>query len=83
MSYPPANPPMKYSLLAGKEVSTWSDLWKHECEVMMLAGQPLAKRNEIFDEPGKGMKFKRGDAAVAHLRLEVERYAALKRAAGG
>lgn len=49
----------------------------------MLARQPLAKRNEIFDEPGKGMKFKRGDAAVAHLRAEIERYSTLKKSAGG
>ena len=49
----------------------------------MLAAQPLAKRSEIFEEAGRGMKFKRSDAAIAHLRAEIERYSALKKAAGG
>lgn len=78
MPYPPENPPMKFSILAGREVSTWSEEWKHECEVQFLASLPLAKRNEVFDEQGKGMKFKRSEAAVAHLRAEIDRYAALK-----
>lgn len=78
MPYPPANPPMKFSLLAGREVSTWSEERKHECEVQYLAGMTLARRNEVFDEQGKGMKFKRSEAAVAHLRAEIDRYAALK-----
>ncbi|WP_336810956.1 DUF7696 family protein [Bosea sp. MMO-172] len=70
---------MKHSILAGREVSTWSEEWKHECEVQMLAELPLARRNEVFDEPGKGMKFKRGEVAVAYLRAEVDRYAMLRR----
>jgi len=77
MPYPPENPPKKFSILAGREVSTWSGEWQHECEVQYLAGLPLAKRNEVFDEPGKGMKFKRNDIAVAHLRAEIDRYAKL------
>ncbi len=79
MPFPPDNPPHAFSILAGREVSTWSEEWKHECEVRMLADMPLAKRNEVFDEPGKGMKFKRNDAAVAHLRAEIDRYAMLRR----
>ena len=43
-----------------------------------LAGMTLARCNEVFDEQGKGMKFKRSEAAVAHLRAEIDRYAALK-----
>lgn len=78
MPFPPDNPPLVFSVLAGREVSTWSEEWQHECEVRMLADLPLAKRNEVFDEPQKGMKFKRGDAAVAYLRSEVDRYATLK-----
>lgn len=45
-----------------------------------LAELPLAKRNNadgVKDEL-RGMKSIRGDAAVAHLRAEVDRYAALK-----
>lgn len=78
MPFPPDNPPHVFSILAGREVSTWSEEWKHECEVRFLAGLPLAKRNEVFDEPQKGMKFKRSEAAVAHLRSEIERYGMLK-----
>lgn len=78
MAYPPDNPPHVFSVLARRDVSTWSEDWKHECEVRMLANLPLAKRNEVFDEPQKGMKFKRGDAAVAHLRAEIDRYGQLK-----
>ena len=79
MPFPPENLPHVFSVLAGREVSTWSEEWKHECEVRMLAEMPLAKRNEVFDEPGKGMKFKWGEVAVAMLRAEVDRYAALRR----
>lgn len=81
MPYPPDSPPMKYSILAGREVSTWSEEWKHECEVRLLAGMTLAERNRTLDgekDGLKGMKGFRGDAAVAHLRSEVDRYAALK-----
>jgi hypothetical protein len=73
-----SNQPMQYSLLVGPEVSTGSEEWKHECEVAFLASKPLSERNEIFDAPGWGMKSKRGEAAVARLRAEVDRYAALK-----
>lgn len=31
------NHPMAYSRLAGREVSTWSEEWKHECEIAYLA----------------------------------------------
>lgn len=79
MPYPPENPPHVFSVLAGREVSTWSDEWKHECEVRMLANMPLAQRNEVLDEPQKGMKAKRGEMAVARMRAEIDRYASLMR----
>ncbi|WP_441471294.1 DUF7696 family protein [Bosea sp. RAF48] len=41
MPYQPDNPPHVFSVLAGREVSTWSGEWKHECEVRFLAGLPL------------------------------------------
>ncbi len=78
MPYPPDNPPHVFSILAGREVSTWSEEWKHECEVRFLAGLPLAQRNDALDGSSGSMKFKRGDAAVAYLRSEIERYGALK-----
>ena len=81
MPFPPDNPPHVFSVLAGREVSTWSEEWKHECEVRFLAGMSLAERNRTFDgekDGLKGMKSFRGDAAVTHLRAEIDRYAMLK-----
>lgn len=81
MPYPPENPPHVFSILAGHEVSTWSEAWKHECEVRFLAGLSLRERNDALDgvkDGLRGMKSIRGDAAVAHLRAEIDRYAALK-----
>jgi hypothetical protein len=34
----------------------------------MLANMPLAQRNEVLDEPQKGMKAKRGEVAVCARR---------------
>ncbi|WP_454655023.1 DUF7696 family protein [Bosea beijingensis] len=81
MPYPPDNAPHVYSILAGREVSTWSEEWKHECEVRFLAGLPLRERNDALDgvkDGLKGMKAFRGDASVVQLRKEIDRYAALK-----
>lgn len=39
----------------------------------------LAQRNEVLDEPLKGMKAKRGEPAVVRMRVEIDRYAALMR----
>ncbi|MGO4408399.1 hypothetical protein AB4Z10_29625 [Bosea sp. RAF48] len=76
---------MKFSVLFGREVSTWSNEWQHECEVRYLAGMKLADRNEVLDgvkDGSKGIKGHRGDKAVAYLRAEIDRYAALKAKAG-
>ncbi|KRE02616.1 hypothetical protein ASE61_15170 [Bosea sp. Root670] len=81
MPFPPDSPPHVYSILAGREVSTWSEEWKIECEVRFLAGLPLGQRNDALDgvkDGLKGMKAFRGDAAVAQLRAEIDRYAMLK-----
>ncbi len=81
MPFPPHNPPHVFSVLAGREVSTWSEEWKHECEVRFLAGLPLGDRNRALDgekDGIRGMKSIRGEAAVAHLRAEIDRYAALR-----
>ena len=71
MPFQPDNPPRVFSILAGREVSTWSEEWKEECEVRFLAEMPLAKRNPVLDgvkdEP-RGIKNIRGDAAVVRLR---------------
>lgn len=77
MPFPPDNPPHVFSILAGREVSTWSEEWKHECEVRFLAGLPLGDRNRALDgekDGMRGMKSIRGDVAVAFMRAEIERY---------
>lgn len=83
MLYPPADPPMVYSHLAGREVSTWSEEWKHECEVAYLAAMTPAKLTEMMDGvPGatdrdqRGIKVIRTVAAADHLREEIKRYRA-------
>lgn len=80
-TYPPANPPMTFSVLAGRDVSTWSEEWKLECEVRFLAELPLTRRNDALDgvpDQLRGIKQIRGEAAVAQLRALIDRYAALK-----
>lgn len=81
MQYPPIDPPMIYSRLTGREVSTWSEEWKHECEIAYLAGmKPEKLRGMLYgvqgaqDETVRGIKQHRGDAAVAQLVSEIERY---------
>lgn len=80
MPFPPDNPPRVFSILSGREVSTWSEEWKHECEVRFLAVMPLREWNNALDgvkDEIKGVKNFRGDAAVAQLRIEIDCYAAL------
>lgn len=81
MQYPPDNPPMAYSRLAGREVSTRSEEWKDECEIAYLAGLKPDKLKAMLygvqgaqDESARGIKQHRGDAAVAQLVSEIERY---------
>ncbi|MGY6246185.1 DUF7696 family protein [Bosea thiooxidans] len=74
---------MKFSVLAGREVDTNSEEWKHECEVRFLAGLSLTERNRVFDgekDGLRGMKSIRGEGAVARLRAEVDRDADLTKA---
>lgn len=59
---------MKYSRLAGREVSTWSG----RDEAGETAGDALWRPGE--GESARGMKHTGGDAAVAQLVSEIERY---------
>lgn len=75
------NQPTAFSHLAGREVSISSEEWKHECEIACLAAMPLAKRNTFLDgvagstdREERGVKGIRGEAAVAQLRAEIDRY---------
>lgn len=85
LNFPPADPPLAYSYLAGREVSTWSEEWKHECEIAYLAGLAPPKLSVMLDgvagstdREERGIKGVRGEAAVATLRAEITRYRALK-----
>ena len=44
-----ANQPLLKSELSGQMVSTWSEAWRHECEIAYLLAMPLAKRNIFLD----------------------------------
>lgn len=76
---------MKFSLLANREVSTWSEEWRHECEVAHLLDMPIAARNLLLDgiqggtHEERGIKGARGEAAVAQLRSEIARLAELRK----
>ncbi|CAN7338344.1 hypothetical protein LJR090_002572 [Bosea sp. LjRoot90] len=81
MTHPPADPPKAYSRLAGREVSTWSEEWKHECEIAYLARlSPEKLRAMLYGvqggegESARGIKAHRGEAAVSQLASEIERY---------
>lgn len=76
---------MKFSLLANREVSTWSEEWRHECEVAYLLSLTPEKRRAMFygvqggeADEAKGIKSHRGEAATAFLWSEVERLKTLK-----
>lgn len=75
-----AHAALKFSILAGREVDTWSEEWRHECEIRFLANLPPGQRNDILDgvkDGPKGVKGHRGEQAVAQLRAEIDRYARL------
>lgn len=80
-----ANEPMAFSLLANHEVSTWSEEWRHECEVAYLLDMPAEKRRSVLygvqgaeGDEAKGIKHHRGEAATAQLVSEIERLKQLR-----
>ncbi len=38
-----------FSHLIGREVSTWSEEWRHECEVAAVLAMSPAQRKSLFD----------------------------------
>ena len=38
-----------YSHLAGQEVSTWSEEWRHECEIEAVLAMTPTQRKSFFD----------------------------------
>lgn len=41
--------PLVKSEFTGLMISTWSEAWRHECEVAFLLAMPPAKRNPFLD----------------------------------
>ena len=85
MAHKHTDRPMAYSHLAGTEVSTWSEEWRHECEIAYLAGLTPPKLSVMLDgvagstdREERGIKSVRGEAAVAALRVEIARFRQLK-----
>jgi hypothetical protein len=80
-----ANQPLVKSELSGQMVSTWSEAWRHECEIAYLLAMPLAKRNIFLDgvQGGtgdeRGIKGVRGEMAVSELRAAIERLSEIRR----
>ena len=73
--------PTKFSILAGCEVSTYSEEWKHDCEIRYLASLPLGERNALLDgvkDGFRGIRGVRGEAEVVKLRAEIDRLKSLK-----
>ncbi len=81
----PGSPPrVVWSHLFGREVLSDSGEWRHECEVEYLLALPEAKRAEILDgvpgttDQSQGIKGVRGEAAVAALKVQIERLRLIK-----
>jgi hypothetical protein len=81
---PAANGPSFVRLIDGREVSTWSDDWRHECEARFLLSLPLERRrclmygdwHHVFgtrndQERRGGIAQKRGQAAVSRLEATM------------
>lgn len=86
MAHDHTDRPNAYSHLAGHEVSTWSEEWRHECEVAYLAGLTAPKLSVMLDgvagstdREERGIKGVRCEPAVGALRAEIARYQAIVR----
>ena len=76
-----------FSHLAGREVSTWSEEWRHECEVAAVLAMSPAQRKSFFDgntlEDGRkerGVVDIRGAAAAERIKQDMFRLEELRRA---
>ena len=78
-----------FSQLAGREVSTWSEEWRHECEVAAVLAMSPAQRKSFFDgttDPESGRKERgvtdiRGVTAAEAIRRDMARLEDARRAA--
>jgi hypothetical protein len=75
--------PLAYSYLAGREVDTASEEWRHECEVAYVAGMSLNEQKSfIGGVPNSGLRgviAVRGKAAADRLLDDVCRLAERRR----
>ena len=76
-----------YSHLAGCDVSTWSEEWRHECEVAAVLAMSPAQRKSFFDgntlEDGRkerGVAEIRGAEAAERIKQDMYRLDELRRA---
>lgn len=76
--------PTAFSHLAGREVSTWSEDWRHECEVNAVLAMTPDQRRAFLEgttEPRQtGVVQVRGQAAVERIREDMQRLAEMRRA---
>jgi len=76
-----------FSHLAGREVSTWSEEWRHECEVAAVLAMSPTQCKSFFDgttgEDGRkerGVVDIRGAAAAERIKQDMFRLEELRRA---
>ncbi|KAA2236433.1 DUF7696 family protein [Salinarimonas soli] len=75
-----------FSHLAGCEVSTWSEEWRHECEVAAVLAMSPNQRKSFFEgntmEDGRkerGVVDIRGQAAADKIKQDVYRLEEFRR----
>ena len=78
-----------FSHLAGREVSTSSEEWRHECEVAAVLAMSPSQQRSFFegatDADGRkerGVVQIRGQAAADAIRRDMARLSDLRRAKG-
>ncbi len=72
------------SELTGKPVSTWSEEWRHECELRYVLGLSPADREVFFngvkDTGNRGIVATRGIAAAERFKADLERLRVIRAA---
>jgi hypothetical protein len=75
-----------FSHLAGCEVSTWSEEWRHECEVAAVLAMSSTQRKSFFEgntgddgRKERGVTDIRGAAAAEAIRQDMFRLEELRR----
>ena len=73
--------------LASRELSTWSEEWRHECEVAAVLAMSPAQRKSFFDgntdadgRKERGVVDIRGAEAAERIKQDMYRLDELRRA---